>query len=159
MKTKLLNKTNVIFILFLFLFIGCSEGNKEQLPVNFVWDREVCEECKMAVSDPHFAAQVIDPKGSAHYFDDIGCSLLWLKRHPMQNKERSWVNDFKTTEWIETNKANWVYGTHKTPMGYGFAATLSRVDNSVDYETVKKMMDSGKNMAKENMKMNHGTKK
>ncbi len=85
MKIKMLNKKHVIFILSLLVFVGCSQGNKEQLPVDFVWDREVCEECKMAVSDPHFAAQVIDPEGNAHYFDDIGCSILWLKRH--QNDE------------------------------------------------------------------------
>jgi hypothetical protein len=49
---------------FLFLLIiACKGGNEEQLPVDFVWDREACEECKMALSDPHYSAQVIDPKG------------------------------------------------------------------------------------------------
>ena len=113
----------------------------------------------MAISDPHFAAQVIDPEGKPHFFDDFGCSVLWLKRHPMQNKERSWVKDFKTKNWIETYKANWEYGTHKTPMGYGFAATTALIDKALDYETVKKMMLEGEHMAKQNMNMHQGHKK
>jgi len=57
---------------FLFLLmIACKGGNEEQLPVDFVWDRVACEECKMALSDPRYAAQVIDPSGRAYYFDDI----------------------------------------------------------------------------------------
>ena len=93
---------------FLFvLIIACKGGNEEQLPVDFVWDRVACEECKMALSDPHYSAQVIDPNGRAYYFDDIGCAILWLKRQPWKDKARTWVNDVKTTEWIEAKKANW----------------------------------------------------
>ncbi|MCP3872583.1 MAG: hypothetical protein GY699_05420 [Desulfobacteraceae bacterium] len=159
MKTKWIIKNGIFLIVSLLLLLGCSQGNKEQLPSNFVWDREVCEECKMAVSDPHYAAQVIDPKGKPHYFDDIGCLVFWLKKHPMQDKERSWVNDFKTTEWIDVKKANWKYGDPRTPMGYGFAATLSEVENAVNFETVTEWMLSGKNLANKNKKKHHAGKK
>jgi hypothetical protein len=141
-----------IAIGFLFLFvITCKGGNEEQLPVDFVWDREVCEECKMALSDPHYSAQVIDPNGKAYFFDDIGCAILWLQRQPWKDKARTWVNDVKTTEWIEAQKANWISGEPQTPMGYGFAATLSAVENALEYETVKKRMVSGKTLVNENL--------
>ena len=68
------------FVFPFILILACHQENKEQLPVDFVWDREACEECKMALSDPHYSAQVIDPNGRAYYFDDIGCAILWLKR-------------------------------------------------------------------------------
>lgn len=143
-----------------FLIIACNQGNKEQLPVDFVWDRVACEECKMALSDPHYSAQVIDPDGRASYFDDMGCVILWLKRQPWKENARVWVNDVKTTEWIEANKANWVYGDPKTPMGYGFAATLSPVENALDFETVKKWMVIGKTLVNENRvrHLDHGNK-
>ncbi len=145
---------------FLFLFIiACKGGNKEQLPVDFVWDRTACEECKMALSDPHYAAQVIDPNGQAYFFDDIGCAILWLRRQPWKDKARTWVNDVKTTGWIEAKKANWISGDPRTPMGYGFAATLSPVENALDYETVKKRMVSGKTMVNENLAKHLGTGK
>jgi hypothetical protein len=143
---------------FLFLLIfACKGGNEEQLPVDFVWDRVACEECKMALSDPHYSAQVIDPNGRAFYFDDIGCAILWLRRQPWKDKARTWVNDVKTTEWIEAQKTNWISGDPQTPMGYGFAATLSAVENALDYETVKKRMVSGKTLVNENLGKHLGT--
>jgi len=143
---------------FLFLLIiACKGGNDEQLPVDFVWDRVACEECKMALSDPHYSAQVIDPNGKAYYFDDIGCAILWLRRQPWKEKARTWVNDFKTKEWIEAQKANWISEDPQTPMGYGFAATLSPVEDALDYETVKKWMFIGKTLVNENIAKHLGT--
>jgi hypothetical protein len=143
---------------FLFLLIlACKGGNEEQLPVDFVWDRVACEECKMALSDPHYSAQVIDPNGRAYYFDDIGCSILWLRRQPWKDKARTWVNDVKTTEWIEAQKASWISGDPQTPMGYGFAATLSPVENALDYEKVKKWMVSGQTLVNENLEKHLGS--
>jgi len=139
------------YVLLIFFIIACKGGNKEQLPVDFVWDREACEECKMALSDPHYSAQVIDPKGKAYYFDDIGCAILWLDRQVWKDKARTWVNDVKTSEWIEAQKANWISGDPQTPMGYGFAATLSPVENGLDYESVKKRMIGGQTLVNENL--------
>ncbi len=138
--------------------IACKGGNEAQLPVDFVWDREACEECKMALSDPHYSAQVIDANGRAYYFDDSGCAILWLSRQPWKDKARTWVNDVKTSEWIEAQKANWISGDPQTPMGYGFAATLSPIENALDYETVKTKMTSGNNLVEENLKKHLGTR-
>ena len=147
----------VAFGFLLLLILACKGGNEEQLPVDFVWDRVACEECKMALSDPHYSAQVIDPNGRAYYFDDIGCAILWLRRQPWKDKARTWVNDVKTTEWIEAKKANWISGDPQTPMGYGFAATLSPVENALDYETVKKWMVSGQTLVNENLEKHLGS--
>ena len=148
------------FVFLILSFFACKGGNEEQLPVDFVWDREACEECKMALSDPHYSAQVIDPDGRAYYFDDIGCAVLWLRRQPWKDKARTWVNDVKTTEWIEAQKANWMSGDPLTPMGYGFAATLAPVENALDFETVKKSMLSGNTLVNENLDKHrdHGKK-
>ena len=100
---------------------------------------------------PHYSAQVIDPNGRAYYFDDIGCAILWMGRQPWKDKARTWVNDVKTKEWVDAERANWIYGDPKTPMGYGFAATLSPVENAMDYETVKKWMVIGKTLVNENL--------
>ena len=159
MKAERLLIKPAAFVLLLLLIIACKGGNKEQLPVDFVWDRVACEECKMALSDPHYSAQVIDPNGRAYYFDDIGCAILWLRRQPWEDKARTWVNDLKTTEWIEAKKANWISGDPRTPMGYGFAATLSAVENALDYAKVKEWMFSGKTQVNENLVKHLGSSK
>ncbi|MCP3890840.1 MAG: hypothetical protein GY702_18500 [Desulfobulbaceae bacterium] len=137
---------------FLICFLcSCKGGNEEQLPVDFVWDRVACEECKMALSDPHYSAQVIDLNGKAYYFDDIGCAILWLVRQPWKDGARIWVNDFQTGQWIDAETANWIYGDPKTPMGYGFAATSSPVEEKMDFKTVLKWMVIGKHLVNENL--------
>ena len=150
MNAKNFFKIAAVLALLLVVIISCSESNDEQLPVDFVWDRVACEMCKMALSDHRYSAQVIDDKGRAYYFDDIGCAILWLRGQLWKDKARVWVNDVNTTEWIDAKEANWIYGDPKTPMGYGFAATLSSVENALDYQTVEKMMISGKHLANEN---------
>ncbi len=141
----------VLGLVLLPLVISCSKSNDEQLPVDFVWDRVACEQCRMALSDRRYSAQVIDDQGRPYYFDDIGCAVLWLAVKPWKDKARVWVNDFKTTEWIDAKEANWIARDPKTPMGYGFAATLSPVADAIDYQTVVKMMISGKHLANENL--------
>ncbi len=144
-------KLSIVFVLLLSVITSCSERNDEQLPVDFVWDRVVCERCKMALSDHRYSVQVIDDKGEAHFFDDIGCSILWLKGQAWKDKSRTWVNDVKTTDWIEAKKANWIFGDSNTPMGFGFAATLSPVTDVLAFETVKNQVVSGKTLVKKNM--------
>jgi len=145
-----MNKLLCLLFVCLLCLSSCKKGNREQLPVDFVWDRVVCEECKMALSDPHYSAQVIDPDGNPYYFDDIGCAILWLRRQPWQKKARTWVNDVHTKEWIDAEKASWMYGDPKTPMGYGFSATLQPVKKPMTFETVKKWMYIGKTLVREN---------
>ncbi len=141
----------VIFALLLFLSVGCKGRNEEQLPVDFVWDRVSCELCKMALSDRRYSSQVIDHLGKPYYFDDIGCAVLWLEKQSWRDKARVWVNDSKTSQWIDVRQANWIYGDPKTPMGYGFAATLKPVQDPLDYTTVKSRILSGKTLNRENL--------
>ena len=134
------------------LLTSCKGGkNKEQLPVKLVYDRTVCEECKMAISDPRYAAEVIEPNGKPHFFDDPACAILWLSKHPNIGKVRIWVKDVKSLKWIEANKAHWIYGDPHTPMGYGYAPTVSPVKNSLDWDTVRKYVLIGKTLVNENL--------
>ncbi len=144
-------KKAILIAFILIVFSGCKGGNEEQLPVEFVWDRVTCELCKMALSDRRYSAQVIDHTGKAYYFDDIGCAVLWLETQPWKQNARVWVNDAKTKEWIEASQANWVYGDPKTPMGFGFAATLQPVENPLDYKSVRLQILSGKTLNRENL--------
>ena len=41
-------------------------------PVEPAWDSDHCAHCHMAVSDPHFAAQIQTADGRVLFFDDPG---------------------------------------------------------------------------------------
>lgn len=122
-------------------FVGCekkSQGSVEPMH----WDRDMCERCKMAISERKFAAQIIEPKtGKAYKFDDIGCAVLWLDEEKISWRKQAivWITDAKTGKWIDARKARYTEGA-VTPMAYGFAAytsaTLPKNVISLDFDTV-----------------------
>jgi len=107
----------------LFGFSGCDRkpsGAAQQMH----WDRDMCERCKMAISERKFAVQIIDPKtGKDYKFDDIGCAVLWLdeEKIPWRDQAIIWITDAKTGKWINARKAYYIDGAI-TPMAYGLAA-------------------------------------
>jgi nitrous oxide reductase accessory protein NosL len=137
----------VLLLASFFLSTGC-----EKKPVGAVaqmhWDRDMCERCKMAVSDRKFAVQIIDPdSGKTYKFDDMGCAVLWMHENkiPWKDKAIIWVTDAKTGEWIDARKARYTEGAI-TPMAFGFAAysqkTLPKGAKVLDFETVsRKIME------------------
>ncbi len=118
-------KNYKIWFLFLILvsFLGCER--KIDLGVHEVhWDRDMCIRCKMVVSERMYAAQLTDPMtGRTHYFDDIGCAVLWFVEDEIMwaDKATIWVTDVKTGEWINAREAAWST-VSITPMAFGFAA-------------------------------------
>jgi nitrous oxide reductase accessory protein NosL len=134
------------FLLILLLaIIGCEKkeiGAVEKMH----WDRDMCERCKMAISERKFAFEIIDPKsGKAYKFDDIGCGILWLdeEKIPWAKSAIMWVTDAKTGEWIDAKKAYYTDDSI-TPMAYGFAAysqkTKPKNKKLYDFNYVKKMI-------------------
>ena len=140
-----MKKFKTLFIsLLLFSFFGCEQKDPTALH-EVHWDRDMCERCKMVVSDRKNTVQVINPQTRRSYmFDDIGCAILWFKEEKIEweNSAVIWINDIKTGLWIDAKKA--FYDTENiTPMAYGFAAhktkdTIAKDQEIIDYEEVKK---------------------
>lgn len=133
------------------LFTGCEKKNEKQLPSEVVWDRDLCVECSMALSDRRYAAQVVDHQGKPKMFDDIGCAVNWLKNQTWKDKALVWIQDVNTEKWISANEANWIYGDPNTPMGYGFSATKAEVKNSLSYEIVEEMILNNKTLRSQHL--------
>jgi len=139
--------------LLLFGFLGCEKKPMGEVK-KMHWDRDMCERCKMAVSERKFAVQLIDPQTGKNYkFDDIGCAILWLKEEkiPWENQAIIWITDAKTGEWINARKAHYINNAI-TPMAYGFAAyshrTLNKESKIFDYTyVVKKIVEIEKKNA------------
>lgn len=107
------------------LFIGCSDSSDVKEGMKKVhWDRDMCERCKMVVSERHFGVQMINPSSNRSFmFDDIGCAVLWFQEENKDwfDKAVIWINDAKSGEWIDARTASYTLGT-LTPMGYGLSA-------------------------------------
>ncbi len=128
-------------ITLLLLLPGCS-GEPDTGPAKIRWDREVCARCAMAISDPHYAAQIrggpSDRKTKVYKFDDIGCAVVWLDEQPWKNDPRTeiWVTDFRNGKWIDATKA-WYLTGKKTPMDYGLGAQPDPAEGALDFSQAR----------------------
>jgi len=126
-KYNLLRSIIAYWLLAIVMFStgGCSsKKSTDGKPAVMHWDRDMCERCKMAVSERKYAVQVINPaNGKVYKFDDIGCAVLWFDEEHISWKDRAiiWITDARTGEWIDARKAKFTDDSI-TPMAYGFAA-------------------------------------
>jgi copper chaperone NosL len=113
---------NAVFALLVALQLCACAGNGRPAPVKVVLDEDSCVECRMAVSQRPFAAQVAKPGGIADYFDDIGC-LVFYARRGIDPGSVPYVVDFESHAWLEAESASYLLAKElPTPMSYGLAA-------------------------------------
>ncbi len=134
----------ILGILTILFFGGCKEKDTKS-PVKIHWDRDMCQRCKMVVSDRKNSAEVRDVKsGKTYMFDDIGCAILWFKQETDLKEQDCmvYITDVNTGEFIDAKSA--YYTTDNiTPMAYGFSAhqtknTIGSNQEVVDWAEVKK---------------------
>lgn len=101
-------------------------------PVPVVWDREVCEHCKMHIGDPRFAAQLQAANGTVMSFDDPGCLAAYLNAHPME-LHAIYFRDHEGHQWLSQSEAGFV-PVDDSPMGYGIAAVTHDTPGARDWE-------------------------
>ena len=115
------------YILTLFLMVlffgGCMKEKSDKMQ-EIHWDRDMCELCKMVISDRGYGVEVVNPHtGKSYKFDDLGCAILWFKENkPAWEKDaKIYIADAKTKKFIDAKKAFYDIGS-TTPMDYGFSA-------------------------------------
>ena len=113
---------------------GC--GNQRQGPEAVKLDRDVCELCRMIISDIRYAAEIRGgPRGKLVKFDDIGCAVQWMQGVTWKDAAETefWVmnsRDGKT--WLDARIAAYAPGA-TTPMDFGFAALAAPETGTVPY--------------------------
>jgi copper chaperone NosL len=100
-------------------------------PVPVVWDREVCEHCKMHVGDPRFAAQLQATDGTVVSFDDPGCLAAYLESHPTE-VHAIYFRDREGQKWLSQSEAAFIL-VDDSPMGYGIAAVARETPGARDW--------------------------
>jgi len=126
---------------------GCGESRKKGEAAKVHWDRDMCERCKMVVSERKYAAEIVNPENNkVYYFDDLGCAVLWLKEEkiPWADRAKIWVTDAKTGEWLDARTAKYTDDSI-TPMAYGIAAfsekTFPKGHQPLRYPEVVKIIE------------------
>jgi len=105
-----------LLVLVLASLLAC--GGKAPEPAPLDTRNEQCASCRMAVSSPVFASQLVAPGELPRFFDDLGCLAGFLKAGKAPAGAVAFVADHRTRAWVRADRAVYtrVPGL-ETPMG------------------------------------------
>jgi copper chaperone NosL len=112
-------------ILFMALsMFACGDSKPPAGPAEVHYGEDVCDRCKMIISDQRFAAQYVMNDGRVKKFDDFGCMAAELGNDGGKDEVGGiYVTDFATGSWLDARKAHYLKSPDiASPMGYGIAA-------------------------------------
>jgi copper chaperone NosL len=109
-------------------------GGGRPAPATLDARNDLCASCRMAVSDPTFAAQIAAPGEEPLFFDDIGCLATYLRQRPAISREAvAYVTDHRTGEWVAASAALFTrVDALSTPMGSHLLAHASAASRDQD---------------------------
>lgn len=100
-----------------------------------LWDREVCAQCGMTISDPRFACQLQTTSGDVYDFDDPGCLLTFLRRH-RPHVRAIYFHALKGISWFKYPQVAFL-AHQQSPMGYGLGAVAIGSADAIDFEAAQ----------------------
>lgn len=116
------------------LAAACARGPVPPTPLDTKTD--ACSWCRMAVSDPRFAAQIAAPLVETRFFDELGCLRNYLDGGArLEPDAMIYVADHRTRAWISASSAVYtkVPGL-ATPMASGLVAHADAASRDADPE-------------------------
>ena len=101
--------------------IACSSTALPQQPDPH---NDLCSSCRMPVSDPSLAAQIVAPNEEPRYFDDLRCLHDYLaEKHSLPPGAIAYVADHRTHAWVKAAQAVFAsLPALETPMGSHWVA-------------------------------------
>ena len=112
-------KKNLALLILLVFAISCSD-KPESGPVEIYYGEDICERCKMIISEREFAAQYRLSNGETVKFDDIGCMIHYFHIENPVDSDSIYVTDYRSGNWINAKEAHFLWSDNIiTPMHYG----------------------------------------
>ncbi|MBL0343122.1 MAG: nitrous oxide reductase accessory protein NosL [Bacteroidetes bacterium] len=131
-KTEMLNKKIVIQSTFaLILLASCGPIDKEPIKIN----KEKCDNCKMMISDPRFAGELVTEKGRVYKFDDVTClkSFMQSQKHEYHS---ILISDYLPPHELHAvNTMHFITGANINSPMRGNVAAFSDKQNAATYST------------------------
>lgn len=121
---------------------GCNSYEKASIKKS-----EICSTCNMKISDSKLFTSYLNIDDKTHYFDDIGCMILFAKQNQLNLKElKSFVFAIDSRTYINSLDAYYKIDEN-TPMNYGFSAYKNTQSGAITFDEVIVKMLRGEHMA------------
>lgn len=102
--------------------IGC--GATEIKPVE-LFPEDECANCRMSVSNPAFASEIISQEDEVFKFDDLACLEKFRKKRNEVKIASIFVKDYESRQWLRYETSVMIQTGIETPMGSGRIAVAS----------------------------------
>lgn len=113
------------------VLVACGQSGTP-VPVPIYSEEDVCETCRMPISDQRFASECLMKRGRVKKFDDSICMVRYfdmaktLGTAARDDVRAYFVKDYDTKEWLDAQKAHFVKANVTTVMGYGMLVFKER---------------------------------
>ncbi|MEO6807511.1 MAG: hypothetical protein ABI353_00160 [Isosphaeraceae bacterium] len=97
-----------------------------------VWDKQTCALCKMAISDPSFAAQLQTEDGRVLDFDDPGCLMSYLAEEQPEVRAL-YFHALEGDDWLTRDRVVFRPGA-RSPMGFDLGAVPRGTPGALSFE-------------------------
>ncbi len=109
---------------------GCG-GRDDTGPPKLHLGSDVCDFCKMIISDQNFAAACVvrstDGRVRSAAFDDIGCLLEYQRTLADDAIERRYVTDYDSGAWLDATEVFYIQSPDvRSPMASGLIASQTQ---------------------------------
>lgn len=89
--------------------------------------------------------QAVTKDKKTHFFDDIGCMILWLEENHNDEDAVLWVYTLDTQRYIKAEDA-FYSRDDKTPMLYGFGVYEKSKDSLISFKQMRLKMLRGETL-------------
>ena len=111
--------------------LGCAPGPVRPVAIDTAHD--TCDNCRMVISDVHYASQVIAAGEEPRLFDDVGCLRAFLHTHTPDPGATIFVADHRTGGWVDATRAVYTRTVAAaTPMGSRIVAHADPASRDAD---------------------------
>ncbi|WP_243290367.1 nitrous oxide reductase accessory protein NosL [Bacillus sp. FJAT-47783] len=132
------NQVLIMFMLVMAVLISVAGCGKEDFSPRVINPEvDTCVVCNMSIVHEEYAAQAVLTNGDKLIFDDVGCLAQFAIERQKGEIGASYVKEYETDEWIDSNQAFYVYHPDFwTPMSYGVLAfsTKQKAEEFIDKE-------------------------
>jgi len=117
-----------LILAIILLILASCDNDKEIKPVDIHYGQDICERCKMIISEERFSSQMILKNGEVYNFDDIGGMITYISENKINpEKEKMYVKDFITKKWLTSDEAVFISLENiNTPMNFGLIAVSDK---------------------------------